>query len=1355
MSGLTLTPPADYSGTLNLSVTAHAAVNGTSADTTGSLAVTVGAVADAPSLAVVPAVGLEDQPIALTIAAGLHAPATGETLSVTIAGVPAGATLSAGTDNHDGSWTLTSAQLTGLTLTPPTDYSGTLNLSVTAHAAVNGTTADTTGSLAVTVGAVADAPSLAVVPAVGLEDQPIALTIAAGLHAPADGETLSVTIAGVPAGATLSAGTDNHDGSWTLTGAQLTGLTLTPPADYSGTLNLSVTAHAAVNGTSADTTGSLAVTVGAVADAPSLAVVPAVGLEDQPIALTIAAGLHAPADGETLSVTIAGVPAGATLSAGTDNHDGTWTLTGAQLTGLTITPPADYSGTLNLSVTAHAAVNGTIADTTGSLAVTVGAVADAPSLAVVPAVGLEDQPIALTIAAGLHAPATGETLSVTIAGVPAGATLNHGTDNGDGTWTLTGAQLTGLTLTPPADYSGTLNLSVTAHAAVNGSTADTTGSLAVTVGAVADAPSLAVVPAVGLEDQPIALTIAAGLHAPADGETLSVTISGVPAGATLNHGTDNGDGSWTLTGAQLTGLTITPPADYSGTLNLSVTAHAAVNGTSADTTGSLAVTVGAVADAPSLAVVPAVGLEDQPIALTIAAGLHAPATGETLSVTIAGVPAGATLNHGTDNGDGTWTLTGAQLTGLTLTPPADYSGTLNLSVTAHAAVNGTTADTTGSLAVTVGAVADAPSLAVVPAVGLEDQPIALTIAAGLHAPATGETLSVTIAGVPAGATLNHGTDNGDGSWTLTGAQLTGLTITPPADYSGTLNLSVTAHAAVNGTTADTSGSLAVTVGAVADAPSLAVVPAVGLEDQPIALTIAAGLHAPATGETLSVTIAGVPAGATLSAGTDNHDGTWTLTGAQLTGLTITPPADYSGTLNLSVTAHAAVNGSTADTTGSLAVTVGAVADAPSLAVVPAVGLEDQPIALTIAAGLHGPADGETLSVTIAGVPAGATLNHGTDNGDGSWTLTGAQLTGLTLTPPADYSGTLNLSVTAHAAVNGSTADTTGSLAVTVGAVADAPSLAVVPAVGLEDQPIALTIAAGLHAPADGETLSVTIAGVPAGATLSAGTDNHDGTWTLTGAQLTGLTLTPPTDYSGTLNLSVTAHAAVNGTTADTTGSLAVTVGAVADAPSLAVVPAVGLEDQPIALTIAAGLHAPATGETLSVTIAGVPAGATLSAGTDNHDGTWTLTGAQLTGLTITPPADYSGTLNLSVTAHAAVNGTTADTTGSLAVTVGAVADAPSLAVVPAVGLEDQPIALTIAAGLHTPADGETLSVTIAGVPAGATLSAGTDNHDGTWTLTGAQLTGPDPHPAGRLQRDSESVRDGTCRRQRHDGRHHR
>ena len=43
-------------------------------------------------------------------------------------------------------------------------------------------------------------------------------------------------------------------------------------------------------------------------------------------------------------------------------------------------------------------------------------------------------------------------------------------------------------------------------------------------------------------------------------DSSSIVISGVPDGATLSAGTDNGDGTYTVTADQLEGLTITPPA---------------------------------------------------------------------------------------------------------------------------------------------------------------------------------------------------------------------------------------------------------------------------------------------------------------------------------------------------------------------------------------------------------------------------------------------------------------------------------------------------------------------------------------------------------------------------------------------------------------------------------------------------------------------------------------------------------------------------------------------------------------------------------------------------------------------------
>ncbi|MGF7176684.1 putative component of type VI protein secretion system [Azospirillum doebereinerae] len=1331
--GLSILPPPDFSGSIALTIGAVAAEQlGGSAVTLKPVTITIAPVTDTPVLALPAATGSEDSAIPLTIGVAAGDIDGSETITgLQVSGLPAGASLNHGTALGNGVYALTTADLVGLTLTPPANYAGTLSLTVTATAK-DGTAvaASASGSLSVTGQPVADAPLLTVADGSGPSGHDIALNIGAALVDADGSEVLSVTVAGLPAGARLSAGLNNGNGSWTLSSEQLAGLTLTPPAGFSGTLALTVTAIALDGGLQASHSEALTVTVTPVADAPTLSVAASSGVEDQPVALSISAALATPVPGEVLSVTVSGVPSGAVLSAGTNNGDGTWTLTGAQLGGLTLTPPSDFSGSLSLTVTATSSVNGTQASHSETLTVTVAPVADAPGLTVLPASGLEDQAIALSIGAALAAPAAGETLSVVIGGVPSGAVLSAGVNNGNGTWTLTGAQLSGLKLTPPHDFSGSIGLTVTATSSVNGTQASHSETLAVTVAPVADAPTLSVASASGSEDQAIALSISSALVSPAAGEALSVTVSGVPSGAVLSAGVNNGNGTWTLTAAQLSGLKLTPPHDFSGSIALTVTATSSVNGTQASHSEALAVTVtvAAVADAPNLTVLPASGLEDQAIALSIGAALAAPAAGETLSVVIGGVPSGAVLSAGTNNGNGTWTLTGAQLSGLTITPPHDFSGSIALTVTATSSVNGTQASHSEALMVTVAAVADSPNLTMLPASGLEDQAIALSIGAALAAPAAGETLSVVIGGVPSGAVLSAGTNNGNGTWTLTGAQLSGLTITPPHDFSGSIALTVTATSLVNGTQASHSEALAVTVVPVADAPSLSVASASGSEDQAIALSISSALVSPAAGEVLSVVIAGVPAGAVLSAGVNSGNGTWTLTAAQLSGLTITPPHDFSGSIGLTVTATSSVNGTQASHSEALTVSVAAVADAPSLTVVAASGLEDQGIALSIGAALAAPSAGETLSVVIGGVPSGAVLSAGVNNGNGTWTLTGAQLSGLKLTPPHDFSGSIGLTVTATSSVNGTQASHSEALSVTVAAVADAPSLTVLPASGLEDQPIALSIGAALTVPAAGEALSVTVSGVPSGAVLSAGVNNGNGTWTLTGAQLSGLTITPPHDFSGSIGLTVTATSSVNGTQASHSEALSVTVAPVADAPSLAVLPAYGREDLAIGLNIAAHLKDIDGSESLSVIVSGMPAGAVLSAGVNNGNGSWTLTGAQLSGLTITPPHDFSGTIGLTVTARATESGGgAAATVLSLPVSVAGVADTPTLSVSAASGVVDTPIGLNIAAALQDTDLSESLSVRIAGVPAGARLSHGllTSSAGGftVWTLAAGDLAG--------------------------------
>lgn len=173
----------------------------------------------------------------------------------------------------------------------------------------------------------------------------------------------------------------------------------------------------------------------------------------------------------------------------------------------------------------------------------------------------------------------------------------------------------------------------------------------------------------------------------------------------------------------------------------------------------------------------------------------------------------------------------------------------------------------------------------------------------------------------------------------------------------------------------------------------------GYEDTAILLPIASALADTDGSESLSLTtISGVPFGAILSAGTDNLDGTWTLTQADLPNLTITPPADYFGTFTLSVAATSteASNGSQATTIKTFEVTVfpvsdGTGIDADSQVIVPR---DSGEINLNIAA----PA-GAIGDVLITSVPNNGTVTTaaGLVVTAGSH-VTAAELPGLGFTP---------------------------------------------------------------------------------------------------------------------------------------------------------------------------------------------------------------------------------------------------------------------------------------------------------------------------------------------------------------------
>ena len=1162
----------------------------------------------------------------------------------------------------------------------------------------------------------ADAEML-IADAVSVDGATVLLDLAALIDNADGAETLSFN--GMPDGSTLSingvAWEANADGSYDIPDAGLSVATLTLPAGFEGDVAIEVVAYD-INGNVVD---SGLVTLHAEinfdpADMPTLTVTAATGDEDSAISLDVSAALTDST--ETLSVTISGIPDGAVLSAGTDNGDGSFTLTPDQLAGLTITPPADSNVDFDLTVTATStSITGDTIDNVQTLTVDVTGVSDGATLNVTGAAqGAEDSAIALGIDAGLIDTDGSETLSVTVSGMPAGATLSAGTDNGDGTWTLAAGELANLSVTPPEDFSGDFTLSVTATATEDdGDAASVLDTITVSVEGVADAPTLSVGAVSGGEDTAIALDIGAGLTDTDGSETLSVTVSGLPDGAVLSAGTLNADGSYTLSAAELDGLTMTPPANFSGNLSLNVTATATeANGDLAETTGSVSVSVGSAADAPTLGVSNAAGLEDGQIALNIDAQLTD--ASETLSVTIAGVPEGAVLSAGTDNGDGTYTLSGEQLAGLTITPPADSNDDFSLSVTAIS----TTADGQSAssgpfdLAIDVEGVADAPTLvasvsgpidqggtdpgpASEPVEGVvlhggegADQLVGsdgddvlfggeggdnLAGGAGDDILIGGEGGDVLVGGagddmlIGGGDGGHHGGEGGE-----SGIGDIAVFSGDRDEYQVTLNSNGTytvTDLVAGRDGADTTRGIEVfqfADGQVAEANLLDTNPtgSIPTGGAVFNLDIDAALTDTDGSETLSVTVSGLPEGATLSAGTDNGDGSYTLTPAQLDGLTVTTPDTYSGDFSLTITATSTESdGDTAETVQVVNVTVEGEADAPTLEVGTAAGDEDTAIALDVSAALTDTDGSETLSVTISGVPEGAVLSAGTDNGDGSFTLSPDQLDGLSLTPPEDFSGDISLVVTATSTEsNGDTAETVDVLTVSVEGVADAPTLDVGAVAGTEDTAIALDIGAGLTDTDGSETLSVTVSGMPAGATLSAGTDNGDGSWTLAAGELANLSVTPPEDFSGDFTLSVTATATEDdGDAASVLDTITVSVEGVADAPTLSVSDAAGAEDTAIALDISAGLSDVDGSEVLSITVGNVPAGAMLSAGFDNGDGTWTLGSGDLDGLTITPPANSNVDFDLSVEATSKdVGGGVSTVSATIGVDVTGVADTPNL-----------------------------------------------------------------------------------------------
>ncbi|MEM7252638.1 MAG: hypothetical protein AAF493_14580, partial [Pseudomonadota bacterium] len=913
-------------------------------------------------------------------------------------------------------WTLEAHQLTGLMVTPPTDFSGDLSFRVAAVSTEHdGTFALSGETVTVPIEAVADGPSVGAKPEVGIEDQALALNLNVAVTDDSE-QVVSVVLSDIPDGAEVLGATDNQDGTWSVALDAIDALAIIPPPHAHGSFSLTVSATSTEpNGDTATTVKAVNFSVASDPDAPAISAESVQGFEDQAIALQLSASQIDTDGSEFASVIVGGVPDGAVLSAGSNNGDGTWSMSSEALNGLTITPPQDFAGQLALSLTGVS-----IEMDTGAIAMTealgfvvdVTGVADSPSIDAMNASTFEDTAVAIVLNAQLADTDGSEVMSAVFSNVPDGGSFSAGVKLANGDWEVSGDAFEGLMFTPPVNASGAFDLNVELRATETGGDVSTvTDAIRVDVSAVADAASMEVNDAYGSEDNAVALSLSAGLVDTDGSETLTLLVTGVPNTASLSAGVRNADGTYSVTPEELDGLQLLPPEHFSGRLDLTMIAKTVdENGSTEIFTQAFSATLDAVADAPTLVVADVSGLEDESVSLAIAAAPSDVDGSETVHVEITGVPDGVALSAGVQTANGTYLLTPGELEGLSLSAPEHWSGDIALTVTAVATeADGGEARSSAIVNVAVVPVADAADVTAENASGTEDNVVALRLAADLVDADGSESLTALVSGIPTGGSLTHGQAVGVGVWEVLVEDLPTLGLVPPENFAGTLELSlaVTSTEADNEHTSITNFPFSVTVASVADQASLVVDDAQAFAGDAVALDIASSLTDLDGSESLSVVLSGLPEGSSLNVGEPQADGTWKIdvTGSAIGGVELTTPDSAVGLYTVQVNAIATDGDDSAISQASLSLDISEPppADAPSQQGVMQLDLR------TLTSGFEESAD---VTLTIGNVPSGAALSAGVDQGDGSWVFDGVPEGGVQMTIPDGASGSVDLSLTA-------------------------------------------------------------------------------------------------------------------------------------------------------------------------------------------------------------------------------------------------------------------------------------------------------------------------------------------------------
>ena len=759
-------------------------------------------------------------------------------------------------------------------------------------------------------------------------------------------------------------------------------------------------------------------------------------------------------------------------------------------------------------------------------------------------------------------------ISGTTTGAEDGRTVTVILSDGSHTVTKTATVSNGIWSTSGADISGFNNGNVTVRADVSdvAGNAATQASKTITLDNLATISIASTIAGDNIvnaaEDGSVVISgTTTGVE---NGRTVTVTLSdGVHAAVTTTATVNNN--AWTASGADISGLNnggVTVKADVSD-----LAGNAATQASKTITLDNVAPTVAIAATVAGDNIVNAA--EDNSVAISgTTTGVE---NGRTVTVTLSdGVHAAVTTTATVNNN--AWTASGANITGLnngSITVKADVSD-----LAGNAATQASKSITLDNVAPTIAIASTIAGDNVVNAA--EDGSVVISgTTSGVE---NGRTVTVTLSdGVHAAVTTMATVTNN--AWTASGADISGLnngSITVKADVS---DLAGNAATQASKTIAlDTVATIAIAATVAGDNIVNAA------EDNSVVISgTTTGVE---NGRTVTVTLSdGVHAAVTTTATVNNN--AWTASGANITGLnngSITVKADVSDAVG-----NQATQASKTITLDNVAPTVAVAATIAGDNIVNAA--EDNTV--VISGTTSGVENGRTVTVTLSdGVHAAVTTTATVNNN--TWTATSADIHNL---------NDGNITVLANVSDAAGNAATQASKTVVLDNAA--PTVAVTQT----------------HSNGSG-TFSFTFSEAVSGFTkndLSFGskitsTSNLVFAGVFSGKDVYTLDFT----YSGTGNRTATV---ANGSYVDLAGN----AGA---GNSSANFPA-GTSGEAINLALASTVAASHVGP-VALTISGVLEGWTLSDGTRNADGTWSVLSNDVSSLSVTSPDGFTGALVFNV-----------------------------------------------------------------------------------------------------------------------------